>query len=206
MLHRTSLSVAPIVSSLVWLALVVTMAALAFVAGSVLLTLVLALLAAPIVIHLLVFLMRYATTEFVVTTRRIIIKTGVLATSTSEMNIAKVESVSVNRGIIGSMFGYGDLTITGSGGSHGRLTKVAGPDAFKRAILQRIGEMEHVATPSTAPPATTLTADARTRFTVRQPDGSVRSYTLNSTEPAKVAQAVAKLASQGMTLVDTQQV
>jgi hypothetical protein len=47
------------------------------------------------------------TDEFVVTTRRIIIKKGFIAYYTLEMNLSRVETVNVEQGILGRILCYG---------------------------------------------------------------------------------------------------
>lgn len=75
------------------------------------------------------------TTEIVVTDKRIIHKTGWIARHTQEMNITKVETVDVNQGIGGRIFGYGTVWIRGIGGSWEPLRYVATPLALRNAII-----------------------------------------------------------------------
>ncbi|HNY34951.1 MAG TPA: PH domain-containing protein, partial [Methanothrix soehngenii] len=60
----------------------------------------------------------YSSAEFAVTNRRVIAKWGVISRHSVEMNLDKVEGVSVNEGIIGSKLGYGTVIVNGTGGSH----------------------------------------------------------------------------------------
>src|SRR5690242_7209884 len=53
------------------------------------------------VIVILAALIRRATTELVLTDRRIIAKRGLVSRDTVEMNLAKVESVHVNQSLLG---------------------------------------------------------------------------------------------------------
>ncbi len=74
-------------------------------------------------------------TEIVVTDRRIIHKTGWISRRTEEMNISKVETVDVNQGIAGRIFGYGDVSIIGTGASWEPLRYVASPLQLRNAIM-----------------------------------------------------------------------
>jgi uncharacterized membrane protein YdbT with pleckstrin-like domain len=54
-------------------------------------------------------------TEIIVTTRRVIYKTGFISRNTVEMNLDKVESVLVQQGILGRMLDFGTVIIRGVG-------------------------------------------------------------------------------------------
>src|SRR5215831_5005097 len=56
------------------------------------------------------------TTELAVTSKRVIVKTGLIRRHTVELNHSKVESFQVSQGIFGRLMGYGTLTVTGTGG------------------------------------------------------------------------------------------
>jgi len=77
-------------------------------------------------------------TEVAVTTRRIIAKTGFLRTSTIELNHQKVESFAVNQGLAGNVFGFGTITINGTGGIHTPIKNIADPLQFRRKAMEAI--------------------------------------------------------------------
>ena len=54
-------------------------------------------------------------TEMAVTDRRIIYKRGLIRRMTAEMNIEKVESVSVGQSILGRILDYGTIDVRGTG-------------------------------------------------------------------------------------------
>jgi uncharacterized membrane protein YdbT with pleckstrin-like domain len=74
-------------------------------------------------------------TEIAVTDKRIIYKVGLIARRTEEMNITKVESVDVNQGIAGRIFGYGAVWIKGTGASWEPLMRIASPLELRNAII-----------------------------------------------------------------------
>ena len=76
-----------------------------------------------------------ATTEIVVTDKRIIHKVGWIARRTEEINITKVETVDVSQGISGRIFGFGTVLIRGIGGSWEPLRRVGSPLALRNAII-----------------------------------------------------------------------
>jgi len=78
----------------------------------------------------------YTSAEFGVTNRRIIAKWGSISKHSVEMNLDKVEGVTINQGIIGSKMGYGTVILNGTGGSHESFPSIADPLAFRQKILE----------------------------------------------------------------------
>ena len=76
------------------------------------------------------------TSEFAITTKRIVIKLGLISRHTVEMNLSKVESVNVDQGIMGRIFGYGTITVIGTGGTKESFQKIANPVEFRRQFQQ----------------------------------------------------------------------
>jgi uncharacterized membrane protein YdbT with pleckstrin-like domain len=75
---------------------------------------------------------------YVVTNRRVIIKTGVISRRTVELVLAKCEGIQVTQDILGRIFGYGSIVVT-TGGSTNCYYYVAKPFRFKRVINMQIG-------------------------------------------------------------------
>jgi uncharacterized membrane protein YdbT with pleckstrin-like domain len=74
------------------------------------------------------------TSEFAVTSVRLIFKVGLVARSTTELLLAKVESISVTQSLLGRMLGYGDLTVTGTGGAREVFARVHDPLGFRNEV------------------------------------------------------------------------
>jgi uncharacterized membrane protein YdbT with pleckstrin-like domain len=55
-------------------------------------------------------------TEIAVTNRRVIYKRGFISRKTTEMHMDRIASVEVDQSILGRVFNYGRVTITGTGG------------------------------------------------------------------------------------------
>ncbi len=70
--------------------------------------------------------------EFVVTNKRIVVKTGIISRYTFEMNLNKVETVNVDQSIFGRIFGYGTIIIIGTGGTRETFATIAKPLEFRR--------------------------------------------------------------------------
>ncbi len=74
--------------------------------------------------------------EFAVTNRRVIMKAGVIQTRSLEILLNKVEAVAVNQTLLGKMMNYGDIVITGSGGTKELYRGIEDPLAFRRAVQE----------------------------------------------------------------------
>lgn len=85
---------------------------------------------------LLVAYVRYKSTELAVTTKRVIVKHGFISRQTIEINLSKIESIRVDQGILGRMFDFGTLVISGTGTSHAPLAGIAEPMVFRKAFIE----------------------------------------------------------------------
>jgi uncharacterized membrane protein YdbT with pleckstrin-like domain len=83
---------------------------------------------------ILVPFIKRANSEFAVTNKRIIVKLGFFTTRTVELLHSKVEAISVNQGLLGKMLGYGDIVVTGTGGTREEFKAVASPLELRRAV------------------------------------------------------------------------
>jgi uncharacterized membrane protein YdbT with pleckstrin-like domain len=84
------------------------------------------------------------TTEFAVTTRRVIAKTGFIRRHTLEILLPKIESVSVNQNVLGRLLNFGTVTVTGTGGTKESFRAIVEPIGVRKKINQIIeGYMQH---------------------------------------------------------------
>jgi len=81
-------------------------------------------------------LIHRAMSEFVITNRRIIIKTGFIGRRTFEMNLSKIETVNVDQSIMARIFNYGIITIIGTGGTKEIFHNIAKPLEFRKAFQE----------------------------------------------------------------------
>ena len=77
------------------------------------------------------------TTEIAVTNKRVIYKRGFISRYTTEMNMEKVESVVVDQNLWGRIFGYGTISVRGTGEGIEHLTMIADPLKLRSAIVVR---------------------------------------------------------------------
>ena len=75
-----------------------------------------------------------ATTEIAITTTRLIYKRGLVARSVGEMNIDRIEGISIDQSLTGRIFNFGRVIIRGMGVGELYLPQIADPVKFRRAI------------------------------------------------------------------------
>lgn len=86
-------------------------------------------------ILLYVFLV-YRSTEIAITNKRIIYKTGFISRKTMEINLPKVESIQVEQSILGRIFDFGTVTISGTGSNQAEIEHVKKPVGLRNAFAQ----------------------------------------------------------------------
>jgi hypothetical protein len=79
---------------------------------------------------------RRQSSEFAVTNKRVVIKLGVMTTRSLELLLPKVEGIAVNQGMGGKLWGYGDIVVTGSGGTKEAFSGIQDPLGLRRAIQE----------------------------------------------------------------------
>lgn len=79
---------------------------------------------------------RWRTSEFAVTNRRVLVKVGLLSIHTVELLLPKVEAIGVDQTLAGRIFGYGTLRIVGTGGTVEAFPRVGRPLALREAVVQ----------------------------------------------------------------------
>jgi membrane protein YdbS with pleckstrin-like domain len=82
--------------------------------------------------------LRYMSTEFLLTDRRILTKVGWLSHRSSEVLLSKVESINVVQGLEGRLFGYGSIVVTGTGGSKEVIESIDKPFDFYRPLQEQL--------------------------------------------------------------------
>jgi uncharacterized membrane protein YdbT with pleckstrin-like domain len=86
----------------------------------------------------IVAFVNYSTSEFGITTKRVIVKVGLIRRISIEVLLNKVEGIQVNQGILGRILGYGSITVSGTGGTKDPFHKISDPLAFRRKAQEQI--------------------------------------------------------------------
>ena len=78
------------------------------------------------------------TTELVVTSKRVIYKTGLISRRTIELNHLKVESFHLDQSIMGRLFDFGMIIINGTGAGKTPIPNIDSPLDFRRRAMEVI--------------------------------------------------------------------
>jgi uncharacterized membrane protein YdbT with pleckstrin-like domain len=78
--------------------------------------------------------LRLRSIEQGVTNKRVIFKKGIISRKSEEMKIASVETVEIIQGVIGRIFGFGNVKVTGRGISDLIFKNINDPMDVKRKI------------------------------------------------------------------------
>jgi membrane protein YdbS with pleckstrin-like domain len=81
---------------------------------------------------------RYVTSEFAVTDKRVLGKVGFIERESDETLLSKIEAIAVDQGVLGRVFGFGTVTITGTGGTPEVFSRISEPLEFRRQIQSQI--------------------------------------------------------------------
>jgi uncharacterized membrane protein YdbT with pleckstrin-like domain len=81
---------------------------------------------------------RFVSSEFAVTNRRVIVKVGLVYRRTLELVLAKVETVGVEQSIMGRVLNYGTIVVTGTGGTKEPFRDIANPLEFRRRVQSQL--------------------------------------------------------------------
>lgn len=87
---------------------------------------------------LIIAVIRVLTTELVLTNKRVIAKTGFIRRNTIELRLEKVEGFMVNQGILGRIFNYGSVLVSGTGGIRTPIPFIYHPTEFRMVVNEFI--------------------------------------------------------------------
>jgi uncharacterized membrane protein YdbT with pleckstrin-like domain len=85
---------------------------------------------------------RYLSSEFAVTDKRVLAKHGFIERESIETLLSKIEAIGVDQGILGRILGYGSITITGTGGTEESFPRISQPLEFRRQIQSQVVALE----------------------------------------------------------------
>lgn len=80
----------------------------------------------------------YMTSEYGITNKRVLIKTGWIERESLELMLDKVEGVLVDQTIMGRVFNFGMITVIGTGGTRDSFPFIPDPLQFRKEVQQQI--------------------------------------------------------------------
>jgi uncharacterized membrane protein YdbT with pleckstrin-like domain len=81
--------------------------------------------------------------EVAVTTDRFVKKTGFVSITTEEVSLDKIEEVNVDESILGRIFGYGTVSVHGTGAGDISVDLVTDPVGLRRQIQTAREHIRH---------------------------------------------------------------
>lgn len=81
---------------------------------------------------------RYFSSDFAVTDKRVLARMGILHRQSLETLLSKIEGIGVEQDLWGRLLGFGTLTITGTGGTREALPGIPRPLEFRRQVQAQI--------------------------------------------------------------------
>jgi uncharacterized membrane protein YdbT with pleckstrin-like domain len=94
------------------------------------------------IIALISSAVRYATSEFGITDRRVMMKSGFIRRNSLELLLDKIEGVSVDQSILGRIVGYGNIIVTGTGGLRTPFKTITEPMEFRQRVYAHLTKEE----------------------------------------------------------------
>jgi hypothetical protein len=82
----------------------------------------------------------FFTTECVLTDKRVLAKTGFIRRDSVELLLKKVEGLQVNQSILGRIFNFGTISVSGTGGSRSNFPGLENPLEFRRRVQEEISK------------------------------------------------------------------
>lgn len=83
---------------------------------------------------IVIAVVRVISTELALTTNRVIAKTGFIRRNTVELRLEKVEGFVVDQSIVGRIFNYGSVVVSGTGGIKTPIPFIYNPTEFRRVV------------------------------------------------------------------------
>lgn len=73
--------------------------------------------------------------------KQVILRTGILVRKTTDIPMTKIETIDISQSVLGSIFRYGALVITGTGGTRHYINYLTRPLTCRRYIEQLMHEL-----------------------------------------------------------------
>jgi uncharacterized membrane protein YdbT with pleckstrin-like domain len=77
----------------------------------------------------------YSTTELAITNKRVIAKTGLIERRTIEMFLEKIESIQVDQSVLGRLFNFGSVVISGTGVHSAPFKSISDPLSLRKNFM-----------------------------------------------------------------------
>jgi uncharacterized membrane protein YdbT with pleckstrin-like domain len=87
-------------------------------------------------------LVLFLSSEFGVTSKRVLGKTGFIRRTSLDIVIGKVEAIRLSQSILGRILNFGDIEVTGTGGTEEVLRFIPDPLVFRKVVQEQLAALE----------------------------------------------------------------
>ncbi len=87
-------------------------------------------------------LILFISSEFGITSKRVLGKTGFIRRTSLDIVLGKVEAIRLSQSILGRILNYGDIEVTGTGGTDEVLRFIPDPLLFRKVVQEQLAELE----------------------------------------------------------------
>lgn len=96
-------------------------------------------------------IIRFYTSEFAVTNKKVIAKRGFISRSTQELLLDRVEGITVQQGVLGRLLDYGTIIVTGTGTARAFFSNIANPLLFQQQLQDQLFAQQKGSQPNKKP-------------------------------------------------------
>lgn len=88
-------------------------------------------------------LVLFLSSEFGITSKRVLGKTGFIRRTSLDIVLNKVEAIRLSQSILGRILNYGDIEVTGTGGTDEILRFIPEPLTFRKVVQEQLALIEN---------------------------------------------------------------
>lgn len=85
----------------------------------------------------------YATSDFTITTKRLIMREGFFIRHTSDTRLSTVSHLNIDQSLIGQALNYGTITINSFGGNRDGFMQIANAKKFQNSVQEQLNKITH---------------------------------------------------------------
>jgi uncharacterized membrane protein YdbT with pleckstrin-like domain len=83
-------------------------------------------------------IVKILSTRIYINDNKFVYKHGIVFIRETSINLNRIESITIDKSLLGAMLGYGNITITGNGGIVETIEDISKPNLLKRMIEEFI--------------------------------------------------------------------
>lgn len=87
-------------------------------------------------------LTQYTGSEYAITNKRVLVKTGVIRRYSVELLLKRIEGIQIKQSFLGRLFDYGTIIIIGTGGTRDPFYLIENPLRFRNEVQKEIEKIQ----------------------------------------------------------------